>query len=168
MLRAVRRFLTAAPVSLALAVLIIAPAQADIIWQTGAKVSHTFHSSWPSAESIGGSSKCAGTYDAVAEVKLDGDYVYVADTCTDGRSAMAQVITYNEAGNSVRHRYCRNPHGYGTWAQCNWDWPEGSNNTCDLTTDPPECYNLVLVAGSYDGNTGNLYWDHGNSSRFRD
>ncbi|MFG3691733.1 hypothetical protein [Micromonospora sp. NPDC047740] len=62
------------------------------------------------------------THDTIVCIKFAGDIVYVYDGSTDGNSAMGAVAT-PDAG-SVSVRYCRNPHGSGTWAKCNFDWVE--------------------------------------------
>jgi hypothetical protein len=54
-------------------------------------------------------------------VVYDGDYIYVKDGDSDGHSAMAKIKADN---GSVLDRFCRNPHGAGTWARCNFDWAE--------------------------------------------
>ncbi|MGH3648116.1 MAG: hypothetical protein ACRDTM_13205 [Micromonosporaceae bacterium] len=62
-------------------------------------------------------------------IKWEGDYVYVKDKVSDGRSAVAEV--YGPVSTwEPRSLYCRNPYGTGTWARCNFDWPE--NNYYDL------------------------------------
>lgn len=53
-------------------------------------------------------------------IEYNGDYVYVKDNDADGDSAMARIDS--EYGVAVR--YCRNPHGAGSWARCNFDWSE--------------------------------------------
>ena len=56
-----------------------------------------------------------------ARIAYDGDYVYVYDSNQDGYSAIAEV---QSPSGSVNFRYCRNAHGEGTWARCNFDWLE--------------------------------------------
>ncbi|WP_112136743.1 hypothetical protein [Glycomyces dulcitolivorans] len=58
-------------------------------------------------------------------VDYDGDYVYVYDGQADGYAAMAYVST--RAG-EIQGRYCRNNHGYGTMARCNFDWVEDTDH----------------------------------------
>ncbi|WP_460807511.1 hypothetical protein [Micromonospora zhanjiangensis] len=58
-------------------------------------------------------------------VKYDGDYVYVLDGKADGNAAMG--IIDSEKG--IGRRYCRNPHGNGTWARCNFDWSESGKKS---------------------------------------
>ncbi|MEU5874108.1 hypothetical protein AB0A73_21450 [Glycomyces sp. NPDC047369] len=53
-------------------------------------------------------------------VDYDGDYVYVRDGQADGYAAQAGI----DYTSTVLHRHCRNNHGYGTWARCNFDWNE--------------------------------------------
>ena len=48
----------------------------------------------------------------------DGEWIYVRDMKTDGRSAYGEV--------EGRDRVCRNPHGQGAWARCNYSFREGS------------------------------------------
>ncbi|WP_203858309.1 hypothetical protein [Plantactinospora mayteni] len=57
-------------------------------------------------------------------VLYHGDKVYVRDGQADGHSAVGVVIS---STGSIRTRYCRNPHGNGTWAECNFDWTEESS-----------------------------------------
>ncbi|MEV0730993.1 hypothetical protein [Polymorphospora sp. NPDC050346] len=54
-------------------------------------------------------------------IDYDGDYVFVYDGEADGGSGLAEI--YSSSG-SYDFRYCRNAHGAGTWARCNFDWPE--------------------------------------------
>ncbi len=49
-----------------------------------------------------------------------GDYVYVKDNKADGYAAMAVI----ESDRGIAYRFCRNPHGNGSWAKCNFDWSE--------------------------------------------
>lgn len=58
-------------------------------------------------------------------VKYDGDYVYVYDGQADGYAAMAYVSTRE---GEIQGRYCRNNHGYGTTARCNFDWVEDTDH----------------------------------------
>ncbi|WP_406070844.1 hypothetical protein [Micromonospora sp. NBC_01638] len=53
-------------------------------------------------------------------IDYDGDFVYVKDNQADGYSALGQV--WSQYG--VAERYCRNTHGNGSWARCNFDWRE--------------------------------------------
>jgi hypothetical protein len=53
-------------------------------------------------------------------VDYSGDYVYVKDRESDGNSAVAMI----QSPGSVTYRACRNPHGVGSWARCNFDWSE--------------------------------------------
>ncbi|WP_143194352.1 hypothetical protein [Micromonospora sp. CB01531] len=55
-----------------------------------------------------------------------GDKVYVRDGQADTHSAVGIVTS---STGDIRHRYCRNPHGYDTWAECNFDWTEDSTKT---------------------------------------
>ncbi|MFE9203449.1 hypothetical protein [Micromonospora sp. NPDC006431] len=60
------------------------------------------------------------TYLTAVCVVEHGDIVYVRDGRVDGHSGLARI----DAGAGVAWRYCRNPHGGGTWAKCNFDWAE--------------------------------------------
>ncbi|MEQ4305380.1 hypothetical protein ABNF97_29035 [Plantactinospora sp. B6F1] len=63
----------------------------------------------------------ASTYGAtIVCVEYDGDYVYVKDNDADGRSAMARI----DSERGLAYRYCRNTHGAGSWARCNFNWSE--------------------------------------------
>ncbi|TDB78806.1 MULTISPECIES: hypothetical protein [unclassified Micromonospora] len=53
-------------------------------------------------------------------VDYSGDYVYVKDNDADSYSGLAYI--WSQYG--VADRYCRNTHGNGTWARCNFDWSE--------------------------------------------
>jgi hypothetical protein len=59
-------------------------------------------------------------------VVYDGDQVFVYDGDADGHSALG--IVFSDAG-SVTERYCRNTHGYMTWAKCDFDWVEDTRKT---------------------------------------
>jgi hypothetical protein len=84
-------------------------------------------------------------YDYVtARIAYDGDYVYVYDGAIDGYSAIAEV---QSPSGSVNFRYCRNAHGYGTWARCNFDWLE------------PQRHELYLA--EFDASHGGGYVDEG-------
>ncbi len=56
-------------------------------------------------------------------VNYAGDIVYVRDGSEDTHSAMALIT----ASAGVADRWCRNPHGVGSWARCNFDWSETAN-----------------------------------------
>lgn len=75
--------------------------------------------------------------DAKAVIREEGDWVYVMDTCADGRSA----VGYWQMTHSKRHGYCRNKRGAGKWVRCNKNWPEKR---------------MTLMAGVYNGSTGYL------------
>lgn len=70
------------------------------------------------------SDRCATAGSAVGSTRVcvehNGDRVYVRDGKSDGDSAIA-VIEHVYLGTT---RICRNAHGYGTWAACNFDWAE--------------------------------------------
>ncbi|WP_189047283.1 hypothetical protein [Micromonospora sonchi] len=57
-------------------------------------------------------------------IDYDGDYVYVKDGKADGYAAMALVYS----ANGVNTRLCRNNHGNGTWAKCNFNWAEAGRH----------------------------------------
>ncbi|GAA4260809.1 hypothetical protein [Dactylosporangium darangshiense] len=59
-------------------------------------------------------------------IDYDGDYVYVKDNKADGQSAMARI---DSDRGDVLTRYCRNTHGNGTWARCNFNWSEAGEKT---------------------------------------
>lgn len=61
-------------------------------------------------------------------VDYSGDYVYVYDGQSDGYAAMAEVYTTR---GTINTRLCRNNHGYGTWARCNFDWVEDATHFAD-------------------------------------
>lgn len=71
-----------------------------------------------------------GVIVTVSRVCVDpsGDYVYVYDGYADGYAALGQV----EANSGVDVRLCRNGHGTGTWARCNFDWSEGARKTVSV------------------------------------
>jgi len=60
-------------------------------------------------------------------VQYDGDFVYVRDGDADGHAALGIIDTPYTG--SVRTRFCRNPHANGSWARCNFDWPESGLKT---------------------------------------
>jgi hypothetical protein len=72
---------------------------------------------------VEGDCMSAGAQDHYTTICVDysGDYVYVHDGQADGHSAIGFVGSNN---GSVNSRYCRNNHGYNTWARCNFDWVE--------------------------------------------
>jgi hypothetical protein len=132
--------LTAAAVFLVLGTF-VSPAQAESIWKTGDQVGAPNWTEWdPPAFAVsydtpsdGSQPKCGP--DSVVFVKRAGDYLFVKDTCKDGRSAVGRV-----SWSPNEYRTCRNPYGRGTWARCNFDWPENEAK--------------VAVGGVYNGSTG--------------
>lgn len=68
---------------------------------------------------------CATGWDGT-KICIDtyGDKVWVYDGKSDGNSALGWIVS---SSGSVTQRYCRNPHGQGTWARCNFDWVENVN-----------------------------------------
>ena len=136
---------------------VLAPsAQADTVWQSGIKVgtpSLMQGNDWVGpVHSFPASGRPCGSnsVESTAVVKTTGDYVFVKDTCADGRSAIAR-ITGNEKGH-WHTRYCRNAHGIGSWARCKFEWPEA-----------PQKH---LAAGVYNGSTGYLHVFNGNAVIF--
>jgi hypothetical protein len=61
-------------------------------------------------------------------VRYDGDYVYVYDGAPDDNSAMARIWNFT-GSETTTYRFCRNPHGYRTWARCNFDWSENATKS---------------------------------------
>jgi hypothetical protein len=59
-------------------------------------------------------------------IDYDGDYVYVRDGKADGYAAMGYVGSDN---GTVLDRYCRNNHGDGTWARCDFNWTEAGGHS---------------------------------------
>ncbi|WBQ05195.1 hypothetical protein [Kribbella sp. CA-293567] len=86
----------------------VTPAAAADSWSVGTKVS-------------GPGGACNYAFVANNAVKVcfepDGELLYVYDGKSDGRSAIGEV--------SFSHKGCRNKWGKGTWARCNYSWPEG-------------------------------------------
>lgn len=162
-----RMLIIAATLGLAIAVTIGGAAYADTKWQTGVKVSHSFHGGWPGSETVGNKASSCG-YVAYAEVQTDGDYVYVRDECKDGLSAVAKVRIYTKDGSAYDDRICRNSEGVNTWVKCNFNWIESSSDMCTWD-DGVKCGNKALIVGVYDGDGGgDPYWDHGTSIWFSD
>lgn len=125
---------------------------AETWWKVGTKISNPpFQdvAGWTFAPACPGSS---GQEVSTAGVKLAGDLIYVLDGCKDGKSAVARV-TVNSGPDAGDKRICRNSYGVGSWARCDWDWPE----------DPVK----NLTAGTYDGDTGSQMWWDGGSIYFR-
>lgn len=59
-----------------------------------------------------------------ANVKMNGDHIYVADTCRDSKSSYAEVgWRYSGGVYPIVYR-CYNKLGAGTVAKCNFDWDE--------------------------------------------
>jgi hypothetical protein len=106
---------------------------AATIWQTGVRVSEL----GSGVTQITTQNGTVCTTLTTAAVKAVGDYVYVRDLCADGKSAVGRVWSPTGATDV---RICRNSLGAGTWARCDFDWPEGIR--------------LGISAGTYDANTG--------------
>lgn len=136
------------------------------VWQDGVQVSHSLQGG-PSTETVGDRAVAGCGYVAQAEVQKSGDYVFVADFCADGRSAVAKVRIYNKSGSDYDDKVCRNKSGKGTWVRCNWDWIETNSEMCTWD-DGVKCGNKALIVGTYDAQTGATYWDHGTSIWFSD
>lgn len=64
---------------------------------------------------------------ATGGVQKAGDYVWIADQCADGKSAVAWISW--KKGGEVYHRYCRNKLGAKSVGRCNLDWPEDATKT---------------------------------------
>lgn len=150
--------------------LVPSPANAATKWKTGTKVSHSYHyTEWPNTDAWGGSADCPQTFTySYVEVKRYGDKTFVKDPCKDGASAIAMVIVYNNDWSIRSRKVCRNKYGKGTWAVCDWNWIEMDDQSCQLYPDGAQCGNKALIAGTYDADTGKVYWDHGRSIRFAD
>ena len=54
-------------------------------------------------------------------VKRYDDIVWLRDDKADGHSFVYRMYRTDNKGDA---RTCRNPHGRGTWARCNFDWDE--------------------------------------------
>jgi hypothetical protein len=80
--------------------------------QTGVKVAGPQGECLMAAASRGNTIVC---------IDYNGDYVYVKDNKADNWAGMG-VVHSNEG--SVDVRYCRNNHGNGTWARCDFNWAE--------------------------------------------
>jgi hypothetical protein len=91
--------------------------RSNVSCQTGTEVS-----------SPSGEDKCVEelTHYTTVCINYQGDYVYVYDGDSDSHSAIGAVST-PDAG-SVSGRWCRNTHGYGSWARCNFDWVEDTTH----------------------------------------
>lgn len=133
------------------------PAAAGTTWKTGIKVSGTrtpFHiipsASKDAAYTWAHDEDCLSSDDSnglesEAFLIYDGDDVYVADLCKDGRSAVARI-----QDDSGENRWiCRNSSGNNTVVRCDFNWPESRGKR--------------FIAGSHNGTTGHLKWDHGSS-----
>ena len=158
MMTGLRRGALAGCLVLTFSTLSTAPAHAATTWQTGVKVAKPNWFNWadyprvPLVESSLNLDCDNGSNESVAAIKLTGDYMYVGDTCGDGRSAVG-MVSYASGGATVK-KICRNKSGNNTWARCNFDWPEGAAKQ--------------FTAGVYNGDTGFLRWDHGKSIYFSD
>jgi hypothetical protein len=73
-------------------------------------------------------------------IDYDGDYVYVWDGLEDTLAAMAFIRT--DQGDVIG-RHCRNNHGAGTWARCDFDWVEGAEKI--VFAGYKEDYNTMYV-----------------------
>ncbi|TDC72415.1 hypothetical protein E1193_27760 [Micromonospora sp. KC606] len=49
---------------------------------------------------------------------------YDIEVYSDTLSLLNSGLTYIWSQYGVADRYCRNTHGNGTWARCNFDWSE--------------------------------------------
>lgn len=136
--------------------MVTATAAQAAVWKAGVKVSKPNWSSWPGVtpivSSYVGSAQCDYGDNATAVAKRVGDYLYVRDDCADGRSAVAKV-TIISGSNTGDAYVCRNSHGNGTWARCDFNWPENVG--------------MSFAAGVYNGDTGYLKWDYANDRLFQ-
>ncbi|WP_027935397.1 hypothetical protein [Amycolatopsis thermoflava] len=89
---------------------------AKVSCQNGAKVSG------PGSYDRCGTTTAAASYTQVC-VEYDGDVVYVKDGSADGSSSFGKVSSTS----GTAYRFCRNPHGAGTWAKCDFDWSEAAD-----------------------------------------
>lgn len=141
-----------------LGVLTAPSAGADTVWTSGSASSAPDYSkgNWvgPVAGFPEDGKPCGNgdSADSFVSVKTYGDYVYVQDSCKDGRSAIAMISGHE--GGHFHKRMCRNSQGYGTWVRCNYDWPE------DITKN--------VVAGTHDGSTNDTYLYYGSAQTFRE
>jgi hypothetical protein len=78
---------------------------------------------------------------AAACVDKANDQVWVDDTAEDSRSGMAYVL-----GSGGTWYICRNKHGNGSWARCNFDWPEGRS------------FDLYLSDWDFSAGVGSNLW----------
>lgn len=129
-------------------IFVAAPANAATYWLVGVEVSGIPSGTWgPVWGRNGRDTDCL--YDTGwggrGVIKHDGDYMYVRDMCADGASTLMQLTILSGSGTGD-HYICRNKHGKGSWARCNFDWPENR---------------LIQVSiGFYDAQTGDQWWDY--------
>lgn len=90
-------------------------AQADRVCVEGAQVAGPVGAEFCVGDPNGSTHPNAGVC-----VDKANDLVWVSDTAQDSRSGMGYVL-----GSGGTWYICRNKWGNGTWARCNFDWPEG-------------------------------------------
>jgi len=93
-------------------------AHASTRWSTGVKVSSTFTYS---ATTWGMYKSTCPSYYGLGAVRVQGDYLYVKDTCKDGKSAF---VEWRDGKETTQRWICLNSRGKGTVVRCNFDWPE--------------------------------------------
>jgi len=84
---------------------------ADISCQAGVQVSEPTGQDRCITANVGNTRVC---------INYTGDIMFVRDNSGDTHSAVGRVV----ASSGVSDRWCRNAHGVGTWARCNFDWVE--------------------------------------------
>lgn len=146
-----RRAFGVSVVTLVLVMLTSTSAWAATTWKTGVASGPprfgTNHTVSVDAAMYGSAAKgChSGATVAIGALEGKGDYIWVKDTCADGRSAVARFKPVEGSTGETATRICRNNRGVGKWAKCNFDWPEHTT--------------ACLHAGVYDGDTGFLKFD---------
>lgn len=121
-----RRLILAAAVSLLGTIILVKPAVAvdrivtDV--KDGVSVSRVPTSAKYGTYVVATTNRKVCNFRAINGIVLDGDYIYVKDTCPDGLTALG-IFQYTVGTTGYRLR-CRNPHGAGTVARCNFNWPE--------------------------------------------
>lgn len=142
-----------------LVVLASSPASAHTVWRKGSAVAqpNLLQGSWVGPvygfPGNGRPCKSGGTTESRVVVKPYGDYVFVKDTCRDGRSAVA-LISGKASDGHFHKRICRNARGVGKWVRCNYNWPENRTKN--------------IVAGVYNGSTGYTHFSYGSKVEIRE
>lgn len=112
--------------------------RSDIYCDEGVKVSY----SWPSSD------KCQfwGDFtdnDVHVCVRTSTDQIFVRDVGADSNAVVARHRLRSESG---LVRYCVNRFGYGTWAMCDFNWPED------------RWWNIY--GGEYNYRSNTFYWTY--------